>query len=152
MYVEQGLSVPEICRELTLNPKTVYNYVNKNDGEWNKERDQLNKRSIKSPEILTSALEGLIEKVSNLMSSDAPPEEVAASISKISDSISKITKTIKSLYKDHDRLESILFAIKELVDFIRLEADASSLPEEFFQSFGILLEKFKSYIITKYGK
>lgn len=86
------------------------------------------------------------------MQSDAPPEEVAAAISKISDSISKITKTIRSLYKDHDRLESILFAIKELIDFIRLEADASTLPEEFFQSLGTLLDKFKTYVINKYGK
>lgn len=149
MYVEQGMSVPEICRELNLNPKSVYNYVNKNDGEWNKERDQINKRSVKTPELLTSALEGIIEKVDSLMSSDAPPQELAESLAKMSDSISKITKTIKGLYKDHDRLESTLVAISDLNTFIKTEG---IIDPAFYSQFASLMEKFKTFIINKYAK
>ncbi len=141
LYIEDGWEVPGIAAALNRNAKTIYNWV-KNE-QWDQLREEQNKKSSKTPEILTKALEEQIEKLSQAGGAEA--------VAQIADSISKITKTIKSLYKDQDRLGSILFVTADLGKFLRDEAPASSLPVDFFTNLRIFLDKYMVYALKTYA-
>lgn len=141
LYVEDNWDVPGIAAALNRNAKTIYNWVKAEN--WDQLREESNKKSVKTPEILTKALEEQIEKLSEAGGAEA--------VAKIADSISKITKTIKSLYKDQDRLGSILFVLTELGKFIREEAKSGTLPDDFFSSLRSLLDRFQIYALKNYS-
>lgn len=152
MYVEEGKSVPEIAKELNLHQKSVYNHVNANDKQWQKERDALSKKSANAPEILKSAIETLINKADELAKADGDPDVLANAIAKIGDSISKIQKVANSLKKDQDRLDAVLFVIKEFGAYIHDQKKLNLLPPDFFDNLDILLQGFQTYAINKFAK
>ncbi|HMQ79202.1 MAG TPA: hypothetical protein PKE39_04455 [Ignavibacteria bacterium] len=141
LYVEDCWDVPGIAAALNRNAKTIYNWVKAEN--WDQLREELNKKSAKTPEILLKALEEQIEKLSEAGGVDA--------ISKVADSISKISKTIKSLYKDQDRLGSILFVIADIGKFIKEEARTGILPEDFFGNLRTLLDRYMIYALKTYS-
>lgn len=152
MYIDDGRSVPEIAKELNLNQKSVYNYVNANDKQWIKERDALSKKSANAPEILKSAIETLIEKANNLAVADGDPDVLANAIAKIGDSISKIQKVANSLKKDQDRLESVLFVIKDFGGYFHDQLKLKIYPSDFTDNFDLLLQGYQTYAINKFAK
>lgn len=141
LYIEDNWEVPGIAAALNRNPKTIYNWV-KNE-QWDQLREEANKKSAKTPELLLNALEEQIEKLSQ--------EGGVEAISKVADSISKISKTIKSLYKDQDRLGSVLFVTADFGKFIREEAKSGILPDEFFLHLRTLLDRYQSYALKTYA-
>lgn len=141
LFVEDGWGVPGIAAALNRPPKTIYNWVNKES--WEKLREEQNKKSLKTPEILTKALEEQIEKLSAAGGAEA--------VAQIADSISKISKTIKSLYKEQDRLGSVLFTMADFGAFVRDQAKNKLLPDDFFSSLRELLEAYSTYALQKYS-
>lgn len=141
LYVEDGWDVPGIAAALNRNAKTIYNWVKAEN--WEQLREESNKKSAKTPEILTKALEEQIEKLSSAGGAEA--------VAQIADSISKISKTIKSLYKDQDRLGSILFVTSDFGKFIREEAKSGLLPDDFFTSLRNLLDRYQEYALKTYS-
>jgi len=140
LYVEDGWDVPGIAAALNRNAKTIYNWVKAEN--WEALREESNKKSAKTPEILTKALEEQIEKLSAAGGADA--------VAQIADSISKISKTIKSLYKDQDRLGSVLFVTADFGAFMRDEAKSRILPDDFFTNLRTLLDRYQEYALKKY--
>ncbi len=141
LYTEDGWEVPGISAALNCNAKTIYNWVNKEN--WNEIREELSRKSARTPEILTKALEEQIEKLSEAGG--------AAAVAQIADSISKISGTIKTLYKDNDRLGSVLFVISDFGNFIKNEASSGLLPEEFFSHLRTLLDNYQQYALKTYS-
>lgn len=153
LYIEDGWEIGDIAKSLRLNSRTLYDWAKKES--WQAEREALLKKASKSPEILITALEGLLEKVESVTSMNVEGTEdlqdIAKTVSQIADSISKITKTIKSLYKDQDRLGSILFVLADIGKFITNYRKTSTLTEEFFESLDKLLGAYQSHAITTYS-
>jgi transposase len=143
LYTVDGYEVRAICAALNADrsERTIYNWIKKES--WDALREELQKKSIKSPEILTKALEEQIEKLSEA----GGPEAVA----KIADSIAKITKTIKTLYRDRDPLGNILFTLADLGQFVVEYSKTKVLPEEFFTNFRTLLEAYQQHALRKYS-
>ena len=141
LFTEDCWEVPGIAAALNCNPKTIYNWVKKDN--WLQLREELSKKSAKTPEILLKALEEQIDKLSEAGGADA--------VAQIADSISKISRTIKTLYKDHDRLGSVLFVLADFGEYIKQEASAGILPDEFFSHLRTLLDGYQQHALKKYS-
>ncbi len=142
LYLE-GKDVPEICKRFKgLSESTLYNWIKKEN--WKTLRDEKMKKFIKSPEILMTMLENMITSLGEKIED---PEKVA----KIADSISKISKSIKNLFKDKDRLASVLFVIGELGKYMNEQDNGYIYDEDFRGKFDKLLSGFQNLMITKFS-
>ena len=143
LYLD-GVSVPEICAMYKkANDSTIYTWIRKEN--WKVLKDEGLKRFTDSPEILLQSLKDMIGKLHEKVDD---PDAVAKS----SDSISKIAKTIKTLWKDKDRLGSVLFVTGELGKHMNEQDNGFIYDQEFRDKFDKLLESFQSKMILKYSQ
>lgn len=139
-YMRRGMSVTELSRHFLVSDSTISRWLKKEN--WQELREQANRSSVKSPEVLQKKLETMIESLDSAIDN---PQQLA----KIADSISKIVKSIKTLYKDNDRLGSVLFAIGELGQY--MNSVSVMFDESFRSKFDTLLAGFQDEMLLKYS-
>lgn len=138
-----GTSVPEICSMFrNVNSSTVYNWIRKEG--WREQIDEKLESFNHSPDLLMDMLYTMINELKDKVKD---PDAVA----RISDSISKTVKSIKTLYRDKDRLGNIIFVIGELGKHMNEEDAKFNYDESFRDKFDKLLETFQSKMILKFN-
>lgn len=137
----QGKEATEIAGLLGVAASTIYNWIDKD--RWKAERQSRKRDFSRSPEKLLDALDDLMGK----MAESLTPDEFA----KYADSYCKIAKSHKSLFKDYDRFDQVIFVIGEFGSHVREESKTKSYPQEFFDKLDKLLQSFQQKMILKYS-
>ena len=142
LYLD-GKDVTDIIKLFpSLNQSTIYNWIKKDN--WSTIRDSKLSKYTNAPELLLEMLYKMFEQLG---------EDLKDSVktAKNSDAILKIIKSYKSLWKEGDRLSSVIFTVGEMIKYLNKTDNAQMFEEVFRDKMEKFLIGFQNLMIEKYS-
>ncbi len=143
-YVKQmylnNMTAAKLCELFAIPSSTIYSWITRD--KWDDEKNALQSKSARSPEILRGMLDDILVSFHERRNEISVKEIVAGA-----DAIAKITKSLKSLYKDQDYLEMFLKLFSEFLAYLNQQ----NLSEDFRNKLSELSKGFSSHLVTKYS-
>jgi transposase len=158
-YVNQLMEVGELSKRYNISKTIIYRWVKQ--GSWREKREKKGDLKRRTPEILLDDLQAILNTIKQAReyleikgSQQTTLDDMKQSLSiitKCSDAVSKITKSIRTTFRDLDRLDSILFAFGEFRIYVADEQKKKGYDEEFYEKLDKLLEGFQDEVIKKFS-